>query len=121
MKHILCVDDEPFIHSIVQDLFKSDGHKVHAAKNGLDAFLMSLEMQFDLIITDFQMPIMTGGGLIQSLRGKDGPNKNTPVIIISAFSEPAKRSTEGLEKVSFLGKPIVLDDFKDAIEKILNS
>ena len=120
MKKILCVDDENFIHSIVSDYFKSEGHEVHAANNGLDAFLMAINTHFDLILTDFQMPIMTGGGLIQSLREKEGPNKATPVIIVSAFSEPAKRCAEGLEKVHFLGKPLILDDLKETVDRILS-
>ena len=119
MKKILCVDDEKFIHSILSDFLQEGGHEVSSAKNGLDAFLMAINTQFDLILTDFQMPIMNGGGLIQSLREKDGPNKGTPVIIISAFSEPAKRCTEGLDNVHFLGKPIILDDLKSVVDKAL--
>ena len=79
--------------------------------------MASAGRQFDLILTDFQMPIMNGGGLIQSLREKEGPNKKTPVIVISAFSEPAKRSAEGLDNVHFLGKPIILDDLKSMVDK----
>lgn len=117
MKKILCVDDEKFIHSILNDFFQEGEYEVCTAKNGLDAFLMAINTQFDLILTDFQMPIMNGGGLIQSLREKEGPNKGTPVIIISAFSEPAKRCTEGLDNVHFLGKPIILDDLKLMVDK----
>ena len=119
MKKILCVDDEKFIHSIVSDFFQGDGREVCSAQNGLDAFLMAVNTEFDLILTDFQMPIMNGGGLIQSLREKDGPNKGTPVIIISAFSEPAKSCAEGLDNVHFLGKPIILDDLKSMVDRAL--
>ena len=117
MKKILCVDDEKFIHSIISEFFQDGGYEVCLAKNGLDAFLMAINTQFDLILTDFQMPIMNGGGLIQSLREKEGPNKKTPVIVISAFSEPAKRCAEGLDNVHFLGKPIILDDLKSMVDK----
>ncbi len=117
MKKILCVDDEKFIHSIISEFFQDGGYEVCLAKNGLDAFLMAINTQFDLILTDFQMPIMNGGGLIQSLREKEGPNKKTPVIVISAFSEPAKRCAEGLDDVHFLGKPIILDDLKSMVDR----
>ena len=83
MKKILCVDDEKFIHSIVSDL-QGDGREVCSAQNGLDAFLMAVNTEFDLILTDFQMPIMNGGS-DSVFKEKDGPNKGLQSLSFLLF------------------------------------
>ena len=100
MKKILCVDDEKFIHSILSDFLQEGGHEVSSAKNGLDAFLMAIDTQFDLILTDYQMPIMNGGGLIQSLEKKMDQIKELQSLLSQLFLN-RQRSAEGLDNVIF--------------------
>ena len=99
---ILVVDDEEFM---LQSLSK----------------LLSLQVMrnksFDLIITDINMPGMSGMDLLKCVKEKD---PNLPVIIITGFgAEKAKEMAEQNNADGFLPKPFRMNDIKDMIEKIL--
>src|SRR4051812_5623849 len=59
-KHILVVDDEPLICDTVKMILQLDGHLVDSASSGAQALDLFEPGKFDVIITDFFMPAMTG-------------------------------------------------------------
>ena len=67
---ILCVDDEPALREIVQLLLRRQGHIVDTASDGLEAWelLSDAAKAYDLVITDNEMPRVTGLDLVQLLR-----------------------------------------------------
>lgn len=69
---------------------------------------------FDLVLSDLQMPIMTGDDLYKRVKDNKGPNKNTPFIFISAYT-----SESPIKDVAILTKPVKLNDIKKAIESVL--
>lgn len=69
---------------------------------------------FDLVLSDLQMPIMTGDDLYKRVKENKGPNKNTPFIFISAYT-----SESPIKDVAILTKPVRLNDIKKAIESVL--
>ncbi|MEN4169440.1 response regulator [Serratia marcescens] len=69
---------------------------------------------FDLVLSDLQMPIMTGVDLYKRVKENKGPNKSTPFIFISAYT-----SESPIKDVEILTKPVRLNDIKKAIESVL--
>ncbi|MBL0872753.1 response regulator [Serratia nevei] len=69
---------------------------------------------FDLVLSDLQMPIMTGSDLYKRVKENKGPNRNTPFIFISAYT-----SESPIKDVAILTKPVRLNVIKKAIESVL--
>lgn len=68
---------------------------------------------FDLVLSDLQMPIITGDDLYREVKQNNGPNKNTPFIFISAYT-----SESPIKDVDILTKPVRLNDIKKSIESV---
>ena len=82
-KKALVVDDEFHIVQVVAIKLRNNGFEVITADNGADAYDLACEHKPDVIITDYQMPRLTGLELIEKLRA----NPQTvaiPVIMLTA-------------------------------------
>ena len=101
---ILFVEDEEDLCNIISDTLSKLQANFETAHNGqvaLDRFNESGD--FDLIVTDINMPVMNGLELIKSVRDM---NSNVPVIIMSAHTEPEYiKSAEELGVENYLLKP----------------
>jgi DNA-binding response OmpR family regulator len=79
---ILIVDDERHITHVVQYKLEAAGHRVLVATNGRDAFDAAREHRPNLIITDYQMPLMSGLELARAL-GDDAKTSHIPVVMVT--------------------------------------
>ncbi len=91
-RHILVVDDDTRIRTLLQKYLSDNGYRVTAAKDAADARARLGGLAFDLLILDVMMPGEDGITLARSLRGES----NVPILLLTARSEPADR-IEGLE------------------------
>jgi DNA-binding NtrC family response regulator len=80
---ILIVDDNRDIRSIVEDYLGGNGHYVEGASDGQDALNKCAEDSYDLIITDLNMPGLTGMDLIKAVRKQ---NDMTEFVIITGYA-----------------------------------
>ncbi len=79
---ILVVDDSITVREVERKLLENNGYKVEVAVNGIDAWNAIRTNQYDLIITDVDMPRMNGIELVTQI--KNHPDfKSLPVIIVS--------------------------------------
>ena len=83
MYHILVVDDEARIRSIVRKYAEFEGHTVTEAGDGMEAVNLCRREQFDIIILDIMMPELDGFSACREIRKRT----NTPIIMLSARSE----------------------------------
>jgi two-component system alkaline phosphatase synthesis response regulator PhoP len=67
-KKVLVVDDEIHIVHVVAIKLRNNGFEVISAGDGQEGFKLACEEKPDIIITDFQMPIMTGLEMVEKLR-----------------------------------------------------
>ena len=81
---ILVVDDEPAIHEVVGLFLEGESVALSFASNGGEALGRLLERDFDLVITDRNMPIMGGDELAAQVR-KIAPQM--PILLISGHAE----------------------------------
>lgn len=84
--NILLVDDQPEVLNIYKLFLSKMGHRVQTACNGKFAYAMLQEngTEFDMVLTDYMMPVMDGVALTKAIRRHD---VDLPVTILTAFSE----------------------------------
>lgn len=106
-KRILVVDDEPQNISIIAEILEKKDYEIFAALNGESAVKIAEEKIPDLIIMDWDMPIMNGIEATKML--KKNPNtQNIPVIIISGVMVKSENLNMALEAgaIDFVRKPV---------------
>ena len=115
-RRILVVDDEPLVCDAVKMMLDFDGHLVKTAGNGKEALAKFQEGQFDLVITDFEMPGMKGDELAAAIKAQ-APNQ--PVVMITAYAEMLQASGNPLTGIDCLiSKPFLLENLREAIAKV---
>jgi CheY-like chemotaxis protein len=86
MKSILVVDDNELLRRLTCDILREEGYRAVPASNAAEALRAFEEQEFDLLVTDFQMPGMSGIELARAVRNR---NPGFPVIVMTAF-EPVE-------------------------------
>lgn len=81
---VLVVEDHPVNRMIIEAWMASAGHRTAAAENGQLALDVAAVQPFDLIVMDVNMPVMDGLTATRRLREQDGPNAQTPIVVLSA-------------------------------------
>jgi two-component system alkaline phosphatase synthesis response regulator PhoP len=118
-KRVLVVDDEIHIVHVVAIKLRNNGYEVISADNGAEAFELACEEKPDIIVTDYQMPVMSGLELVEKLRQQDD-TKDIPVIMLTARSFAiSKEQQEDLRISSCLSKPFSPKELLGNIEDVL--
>ena len=87
MYHILVVDDESRIRTIIRKYSEFEGNQVTEAADGMEAVLLCRKNDYDLIIMDIMMPELDGFSACREIR----KIKQTPIIMLSARGEEYDR------------------------------
>ena len=116
---ILAADDEAHILHVVSLKLTNAGYDVITAEDGEEAYEMALARQPDLVITDYQMPYLTGLELCQKLKAHE-LTANTPALMLTArgFTLPA----EALEQTNIadvLSKPFSPREVLARVQEII--
>lgn len=116
---VLVVDDEIHIVHVVSIKLRNNDYEVISAENGAEAFELACREKPDIIVTDFQMPVMTGLELVQKLRQSE-QTKDIPVIMLTARGFAIEdESKEQLQISEFLSKPFSPKELLRTIDDIL--
>ena len=115
--HILVVDDDDGIRSLVKKYLNENNYLVTTAKSAEDAIEKTSLIKFDLIILDIMMPGKSGLEFTNEYKKKI----NTPIILLTAKGEANER-VEGLESGAddYLPKPFEPKELVLRINNILN-
>ncbi|ETR72632.1 MAG: Chemotaxis protein cheA [Candidatus Magnetoglobus multicellularis str. Araruama] len=90
-RHVLLVEDSKFLQQLEKRYFESDNYKVTTAMNGQEALTLLNEYNFDIIISDIEMPIMNGWDFMKAVRKKQEYN-NLPSIAVTSLNTDADRT-----------------------------
>ncbi len=114
--HILVVDDDTRLRSLLQRFLRENGFYVSVAKNASAARQQLQNYKFDLLIVDIMMPEETGLQFLHKLREES----NVPVILLTAMGETEDRIA-GLESGAddYLPKPFEPKELVLRIKNIL--
>jgi CheY-like chemotaxis protein len=118
-KTVLVVDDEIHIVHVVAIKLRNNGYEVVSADNGAEALEVALREKPDIIVTDYQMPVMTGLELVENLRRHE-ETKDIPVIMLTARSFAIEQEQQDALQISgCLSKPFSPRELLGNIEDIL--
>ena len=84
MAHLLVIDDDNVIRSLLKKYLFENGYLVSVAENAIDAENLISSIKFDLIITDKMMPEKDGIDFVRDIRKL---NNTTPVIMLTAMGD----------------------------------
>jgi len=97
----LVVDDSMLIRHTVCRFLEERGFSVESATNGLEALELLKRIQPDIVVTDMQMPKMSGSELITALKGQ-ASTAHIPIVIVagkqSGFDQTEKRANFAIFK-----------------------
>ena len=115
-QHILVVDDDTRLRSLLERFLREQGFSVSGAKDATDAVYMLEQYKFDMLIVDVMMPGISGVDFLKKLRLES----NVPVIMLTAMGETADRIV-GLEAGAddYLPKPFEPKELVLRINNIL--
>jgi len=118
-ERLLVVDDSAAIRHLVSDCLKRQGFSVTTAVDGQDGLEKALETKPELILTDYDMPRMTGFELVVALR-RDERTRDIPLVMLTARDtkrDQAQMRAAGLS--SYLVKPFGTDKCIALVERVL--
>jgi len=83
-KRVLVVDDMTSIRQVITALLKASGYETAEASSGAMALQLMQTTRFDLVLSDWNMPGMTGSELVTAIRQKDTA---IPIIMVTAEAD----------------------------------
>lgn len=116
-KEILVVDDQPGIRLLLADMLKNEGYAVETAETGQEALDRINMNPYDLLILDYQLPIINGIELLLQLEKR---GIHLPAILISGLAEEFSNlyDSEVYVKKIFT-KPFNLSDISLTVQTLL--
>jgi DNA-binding NtrC family response regulator len=117
-RHILVVDDEDALRTVLSSELVNSGYEVATAADGDEAISAVQNKKFDLVLLDIKMPKVDGFEVLKFIK------KNTPgvkVIMLTGFAD-LKNAIESKKHGAedFVCKPYDLVDLLTTIERVLN-
>lgn len=112
-RSILVVDDEQMVLEVIRDILEAAGYAITATHDPQKAVDLIWKEDFDVILTDLGMPVVSGWALAKQVKAR---NTSTPVILFTGWGaqyEEADLSRAGVDLV--LTKPL---DWKKLIEAV---
>lgn len=121
MKQILIVDDEALVIRVLKLALERAGFDVVARRNGAEAYERILESEPDVLITDIEMPRMTGQELCQKIH-ENLPNRSFPIFVATSVTAIEHRVwSDAIPNLRFLEKPVSAGRLIEAINGVLNA
>lgn len=118
-KKILAVDDSKSMRQMVAMTLKNAGYDVTEAEDGIDALTKAKSNQFDLVLTDINMPNMGGIELTQSLRGISS-YKIIPIICLTTEStDEMKAKGKAVGATGWIVKPFSPEKLLSTIGRVI--
>ncbi|MCX5871286.1 MAG: ATP-binding protein [Deltaproteobacteria bacterium] len=119
-EHILVVDDEEQVLNIITSMLTGLGYRVTSKSSSQEALLLFMEIRddFDLLITDYIMPLLTGVDLCAQIK-KIRPDM--PVILCTGYSEQI--GEEVLKRAGvdeYFLKPVTLQGLAQVVRRVID-
>lgn len=119
---ILIVDDSSTMRRIIGNVVQQLGHTKEdfdEAEDGLKAWKLLSERQYDVILTDWNMPNMNGLDLVKKVRS-EGAHQKTPIIMITTEGGKGEVITALKAGVNnYIVKPFSADVLKEKLDGVL--
>ena len=117
---VLAVDDNAVNLLVLDQLLTAFGHTVAKAESGPEALGLLAAQPFDIVLLDIQMPGMTGVEALQILRATPGPNRDVPVVALTAdVTSGGRAHFQALGFTEHESKPIQVQHLVEAMARAM--
>jgi two-component system chemotaxis response regulator CheY len=118
-KRIVVVEDFNTSRQIIKKTLESMGYLVEEAADGREATRFFNGSKIDLVISDYNMPNMDGGALVEYIRSKD-EYRYIPIFMLSTETNIEKQNRAKEAKITaWIKKPFEVMEFRKLVEKVL--
>ena len=115
---VLLVDDSISVRKFVAQMLEKAGFEVGIAADGAEAMARLGERDFDVLVTDLEMPRLNGYELLEDVRRRAG-TRELPVIILTTRSgEKHQHLARRLGVSHYITKPVIEDAFVRLVESL---
>ncbi|MEZ5291328.1 MAG: response regulator transcription factor [Vicinamibacterales bacterium] len=117
IKHVLVVEDEPQMRSMLTDNLEFEGYRVTAVASGEDALREVASRQFALLLVDVMLPGISGFDVCRDLRAR---GHLVPIVVLTARTEERDR-VQGLDLGAddYVGKPFSVSELLARVRAIV--
>jgi two-component system cell cycle response regulator CpdR len=115
-KRILLVEDQAPIRAFLRMMLEMEGHQVTEAGDGAEAMRSFAIGQFDLVITDLEMPVMMGNELAVGIKLLA---PSVPILMITASARARREAGNPVD--ALLSKPFMVNDLRCELRKLLSA
>jgi two-component system chemotaxis response regulator CheY len=118
-KRILAVDDSPSVRQMVKLTLSGAGYDIIEASDGAEGLSKAQASTLDMVVTDLNMPVMNGLGLIRALR-KLPAYRGVPILFLTTESDPEmKQQAKAAGATGWITKPFQQDQLVAIVRKVL--
>jgi two-component system, chemotaxis family, chemotaxis protein CheY len=118
-KRILAVDDSPSVRQMVKLTLAGAGYDIVEAGDGAEGLSKARANKLDMVVTDLNMPVMNGLGLIRELR-KLPAYRGVPILFLTTESDPEmKQQAKAAGATGWITKPFQQDQLVAIVRKVL--
>lgn len=89
---VLLVEDNPINQLLAKAILTNLGHQVETARDGREALDLFATRQWDMVLMDIHMPVMSGLDATRQIRKQEAPGLHTPIIATTAGAREADRT-----------------------------
>ena len=120
MKTILIVEDSATTRALIRAVIDEIGeYETVEAESGFEALKMLPQQEYDLIVTDINMPDINGLELINFVRNNPRYNRLPIIIVSTERSEEDKKRGMALGATAYITKPFKSSELQEIIKKSL--
>lgn len=101
---VLVVDDNELVRSVVVKILEAAGFETTEVANGKEAVETCEELDFDVIVMDYHMPIMNGLEAAKAIRS--GKDRSVPILCLSGHCDSLRSELSDAGADRFLPKPV---------------
>ena len=121
MKHILLVDDHQMAREALKQFLEAQGYSIEEAENGAAGLaLIQQGRSFDLVISDNQMPVMTGVEFIQRLAQQSYISTHPLILYSGQLTPELEQQVRSLGVYAVLQKPYNLQDLLVVVRQAIS-
>ena len=119
MAKILVVEDNALNIKLFCDLLTAHGHETEPVTDSRDALDAARAFHPDLVITDIQLPYITGIELMEMIRAEDGL-KDVPIMAVTAYAAAGdEERIRAAGAQAYVSKPISVMRFAETVDQLL--
>ena len=119
---LLVVDDNKINRVLLEAMLTRLGHQVTLADGGHKAVDLASKIAFDAILMDISMPKMNGLQATKAILMGDGPNRNKPIIAVTAHAlSDERKEYKATGMLGFIEKPVKLDLLKSTLSRLCST